>query len=202
MRGIRPVCHVIDGYEVGIPHTLDYDVVGIPDISVIIGVVGIVASNLLEYYRRPAVILVDEGDQTRGSARSVEGFDIAEALQSCSDLLVKHGGHAAAAGLTIRRENMDAFRQRINDLAREMIGPEAKYPRLRADAEVDLTEIDEQLLEQLLSLQPCGQDNPQPLFVSRQVEVASCRRVEFCIRPRGLTDYDGNFLETGRSRVV
>jgi len=142
-----------------------------------IGVVGIVASHLLERYHRPAMVLVHEGDQARGSARSVEGFDIAEALQICSDLLVKHGGHAAAAGLTIQRENLPAFRQRMNDLVTEVLGSGGWRPRLRADAEVDLAEIDESLLEDLQALEPCGQDNPQPRFVSRNVEVTSCRCV-------------------------
>ena len=142
-----------------------------------IGVVGIVASHLLERYRRPAMVLVHEGDQARGSARSVEGFDIAEALQSCSDLLVKHGGHAAAAGLAIQRENLPAFRQRMNDLVVEALGPDGWQERLRADAVVDLAEIDGSLLEDLQALEPCGQDNPQPRFVSRDVEVSSCRRV-------------------------
>ncbi len=142
-----------------------------------VGVVGIVASHLLERYHRPAMVLVHEGDQARGSARSVEGFDIAEALQSCSDLLVKHGGHAAAAGLTIQRKNLPAFRQRMNDLVVDVLGPDGWQARLRADAVVDLAEIDESLLEDLQALEPCGQDNPQPQFVTRDVEVTSCRRV-------------------------
>jgi len=142
-----------------------------------IGVVGIVASHLLERYRRPAMVLVHEDDQARGSARSVEGLDIAEALQSCSDLLVKHGGHAAAAGLTIQRANLPAFRQRMNDLVVKALGPDGWQARLRADAVVDLAEIDGSLLEDLQALEPCGQDNPQPRFVARDVEVSSCRRV-------------------------
>jgi len=142
-----------------------------------IGVVGIVASHLLERYRRPAMVLVHEGDQAWGSARSVEGFDIAGALQKCSDLLVKHGGHAGAAGLTIQRKNLPAFRQRMNELVTEALGPDGWQARLRADAEVDLAEIGESLLEDLQALEPCGQDNPQPRFVARDVEVTSCRRV-------------------------
>ncbi len=142
-----------------------------------IGVVGIVASHLLERYRRPAIVLVHEGDQARGSARSVEGFDIAEALQSCSDLLVKHGGHAAAAGLTIQLENLPAFRQRMNNLVVEALGPDGWQARLRVDAEVDLAEIDESLVEDLHALEPCGQGSPRPRFVSRDVEVTSCRQV-------------------------
>jgi len=142
-----------------------------------VGVVGIVASHLLERYHRPAMVLVHEGDQARGSARSVAGFDIAEALQSCGDLLVKHGGHAAAAGLTISRENLPAFRQRMDDLAAEALGPDGWQGRLRADAVVELVEIDELLLEGLSALEPCGHDNPPPRFVARDVEVTSCRRV-------------------------
>ncbi len=142
-----------------------------------VGVVGIVASKLLEHHHRPAIVLVDEGNEARGSARSLEGFDIAAALQACSDLLVKHGGHAAAAGLTIRRDNLPAFRQRLNELAAEMLGPEAVQPKLRVDAEIDLGEIDEQLLADLSALEPCGQDNPPALFACRGVEIRSCRQV-------------------------
>ncbi len=142
-----------------------------------VGVVGIVASHLLERYHRPAMVLVHEGDQARGSARSVPGFDIAEALQECGDLLVKHGGHTAAAGLTIQRENLPAFRQRMNDLVVEALGLDGWQARLRADAVVDLAEIDESLLEDLPALEPCGQGNPPPRFVARDVEAASCRRV-------------------------
>jgi len=144
-----------------------------------VGVVGIVASHLLERYHRPTIVLVDEGDLAlgTGSARSVEGFDIAGALQKCSDLLVKHGGHAAAAGLTIRLENLPAFRERLNKLVTEALGPDGWQARLRADAIVDLSEIDESLLEDLQALEPCGHDNPPPRFVAQDVEVYSCRRV-------------------------
>jgi len=142
-----------------------------------IGVVGIVAAHLLERYHRPTIVLVHEGEQARGSARSVEGFDIAGALQKCGDLLVKHGGHAAAAGLTIPRENLAAFHQRMNDLVVEALGPDGWQARLHADAVVDLAEIDESLLGDLPALEPCGRDNPPPRFVARDVEVASCRRV-------------------------
>ncbi len=142
-----------------------------------VGVVGIVASKLIEHYHRPVVMLVDEGSDARGSARSVEGFDIAAAFEGCSDLLEKHGGHAAAAGLTIHRDNVPAFRQRLNELAAETLGPEAALPQLRVDAEIDLGEIDEQLLADLPALEPCGQDNPQALFACQDVEISSCRQV-------------------------
>jgi len=142
-----------------------------------IGVVGIVASKLLERYRRPAVVLAHEGEQARGSARSIEGFDIAGAFQQCTDLLVKHGGHAAAAGVTIAQDNLPAFRQCLNELAAKAIGPETRHPKLHVDAEVSLGEIDEQLLDDLQALEPCGQDNPQPLFAALGLKVTSCRRV-------------------------
>src|SRR6185295_18150963 len=81
-----------------------------------IGVVGIVASRVLQEFYRPAIIIGGEGDEWRGSGRSIEGFDLAAALRACDELLIRHGGHAMAAGVTIRPDNIDALRTRLNDL--------------------------------------------------------------------------------------
>ncbi len=142
-----------------------------------LGVVGIVAAKLLEKYHRPAIVLVEEGDQARGSARSIEGFDIAAALEDCSDILARYGGHARAAGLTIETANLDEFRERINILAAQSISPEDISLQVRIDAEVELYEIDAELAKSLLLLEPCGQANPEPLFLARAVEVLDCQSV-------------------------
>jgi len=142
-----------------------------------LGVVGIVASRLLEKYHRPAILLVQEDDQLRGSARSTGGFDIARALQQCSDLLLRHGGHAAAAGMTLAAGKLAAFRERLNLLAAESIAPEDIRPQVQADVQVELFEIDAELAESLLLLDPCGQGNPEPRFVARAVPVVDCQLV-------------------------
>jgi len=134
-----------------------------------IGVVGIVASRVLQQFYRPTFILGGEGDNWRGSGRSIAGFDLAAALRECDDLLVRHGGHAMAAGVTIKPENLDAFRQRLNDLARRTLKSEDLQPLLRLDAEVALREVTLDLLAELDRLKPTGQGNPPVQFWARQL---------------------------------
>ncbi len=125
-----------------------------------IGVVGIVASRVLHEFYRPTIIIGGEGNSWRGSGRSIEGFDLAAALRECDDLLVKHGGHAMAAGLTIDPKNLETFRTRLNEIAKRTLKREQLQPVLRLDAEVDLSELTFQMVEELESLQPIGQKNP------------------------------------------
>lgn len=132
-----------------------------------LGVVGIVASRVLQEFYRPTIILGGDGDHWRGSGRSIPGFDLAAALRDCSDLLVRHGGHALAAGLTLRPEHLDALRQRLNALARRALKPEDLQPPLRLDAEVGLDEISLTTLEQLGKLKPVGPGNPGVQFFAR-----------------------------------
>jgi single-stranded-DNA-specific exonuclease len=125
-----------------------------------IGVVGIVASRVLQRFYRPTIIVGGEGDEWRGSGRSIEGFDLAAALRGCDDLLVRHGGHAMAAGLSIRPDKLDAFRARLNDLARHALKPEQLQPALRLDAEVALADLTLDRVTELQRLKPFGQGNP------------------------------------------
>jgi single-stranded-DNA-specific exonuclease len=134
-----------------------------------IGVVGIVASRVLQEFYRPTIIVGGDGDQWRGSGRSIPGFDLAAALRECDDLLVRHGGHAMAAGLTVRPENLDALRQRLNELACRALKPEQLQPQLRLDAEVGLDEIHLAALAELGMLKPFGQGNPGVQFFSRNL---------------------------------
>jgi single-stranded-DNA-specific exonuclease len=134
-----------------------------------IGVVGIVASRVLQEFYRPAIIVGGDGDQWRGSGRSIPGFDLAAALRECDDLLVRHGGHAMAAGLTVRPENLDRLRQRLNELARRALKPEELRPQLRLDAEVGLEEISLSSLSELGQLKPTGQGNPGVQFFARNL---------------------------------
>ena len=134
-----------------------------------IGVVGIVASRVLQEFYRPTIIIGGEGDEWRGSGRSIEGFDLAAALRECDDLLVRHGGHAMAAGVTIRPDKIDAFRERLNAIARRTIKPELLHPRLRLDAESTCAEITLERVRELQRLQQTGMGNPSVHLVLRGV---------------------------------
>jgi len=134
-----------------------------------IGVVGIVASRVLHEFYRPTIILGGDNDNWRGSGRSIAGFDLAAALRECDDLLVRHGGHAMAAGLTIHPDNVDAFRARLNEIARREIRPEQLQPPLRLDAEVQMESVSLDVLEELDRLNPTGQGNPALQFFTRNV---------------------------------
>jgi single-stranded-DNA-specific exonuclease len=125
-----------------------------------IGVVGIVASRVLREFHRPTLILGGDGTLWRGSGRSVSGFDLAGALRDCSDLLEKHGGHAMAAGLSIEPARVEAFRQRINDLARERLRPEHLQPEVRIDASIALRSLSLPVVADLRRLEPFGMGNP------------------------------------------
>jgi single-stranded-DNA-specific exonuclease len=125
-----------------------------------IGVVGIVASRVLREFYRPTIILGGDNDHWRGSGRSIAGFDLAAALRECGDLLVKHGGHAMAAGVTISPDSVDAFRIRLNESARRQISPELLIPELRLDAVVPLRELTNERMDELQKLAPFGQQNP------------------------------------------
>jgi single-stranded-DNA-specific exonuclease len=134
-----------------------------------IGVVGIVASRVLQEFHRPTIIVGGEGGEWRGSGRSIAGFDLAAALRECGDLLVRHGGHAMAAGLTIQPDNLGALRQRLNGLARRALKPEDLQRTLRLDAEVGLEEISLESLAELDRLKPTGQGNPGVQFCARNL---------------------------------
>jgi single-stranded-DNA-specific exonuclease len=134
-----------------------------------IGVVGIVASRVLQEFYRPTIIVGGEGGNWRGSGRSIAGFDLAAALRGCDDLLIRHGGHAMAAGITIRPDKLDAFRQRLNELARRALKPEDLQPSLRLDAEVGLDELTLPMLAELDQLRPTGMGNPNLQFFARNL---------------------------------
>jgi single-stranded-DNA-specific exonuclease len=134
-----------------------------------IGVVGIVASRVLQQFYRPTIIVGGEGAQWRGSGRSIAGFDLAAALRECTDLLIRHGGHAMAAGISIASSNLDSFRSRLNEVARRMLKAEALQPPLQLDAEVGLDEITLESVATLDRLKPVGQGNPPIQFVARNL---------------------------------
>ena len=134
-----------------------------------VGVVGIVASRVLQEFYRPTFIIGGEGEEWRGSGRSIEGFDLAAALRECSDLLVRHGGHAMAAGLSIRADKLDAFRERMNTIARRSLKPEQLQPSLRIDGEITTRDLTVQRLQELTRLEQTGLGNPRVQFCLRAV---------------------------------
>ena len=134
-----------------------------------IGVVGIVASRVLQEFYRPTLIIGGENGEMRGSGRSIAGFDLAAALRECGDLLVRHGGHAMAAGLSVTPEKIDLLRERLNAIARRILQPEDLQPPLRLDAEVGLDELSFDSLAELEKLKPTGQGNPPLQFCSRNL---------------------------------
>ena len=134
-----------------------------------IGVVGIVASRVLQEFYRPTFIIGGDGAEWRGSGRSIAGFDLAAALRECDDLLLRHGGHAMAAGVTIHPDNLGAFRQRLNEIARRTFKPQDLQPPLRLDAEVGLKEISLATLAELDRLKPTGMGNSAVQLCARGV---------------------------------
>lgn len=162
------------------------------------GVIGIVASRVVERTGRPAFMIAVQDGVGKGSGRSIGPFDLHAALQECADLLVKHGGHRAAAGLTVEAARIPAFAERFNAVARARLTADDLVPRLRTDLELPLEEADETLERALRHLEPFGVGNPGPVFVARGVRVAGTPRrigtdgVKVALRtPRGPMDAVG-----------
>ena len=135
------------------------------------GVVGIVASQLLNRYYRPVFVLAIKGDKAHGSGRCIEGMNLADSLNACSDLLVKHGGHQAAAGLTIKTENIDEFAARFDQYACEHLSDEDLIPKLKLDLEVQSSFLTLQAVEELQQLEPFGEDNSPPHLALRNLRL-------------------------------
>jgi single-stranded-DNA-specific exonuclease len=141
------------------------------------GVVGIVASRVVERYGRPAFLIAFDGDVGKGSGRSISRFDLHAALLACGDLLERFGGHQMAAGLTIRRDRLEEFRERFGDIAREMLGPDDLGPEQRVDLELGLHEATRELERTCRHLEPCGSGNASPVFGVRGVRLTGRSRV-------------------------
>jgi single-stranded-DNA-specific exonuclease len=146
------------------------------------GIVGLVAGRLTEAYYRPSVVVEMGEEECKGSCRSIPEFHITHALDACRDLLVRHGGHAAAAGFTVRTENLESLRLRLTEIARHEFTALSEAdvelaPKLPIDAVVSLSEMTWELVEGLQRLEPCGEENPSPLFLSREVPVANAQVV-------------------------
>lgn len=141
------------------------------------GVVGIVASRVVERWGRPAFLIGMEGEQGRGSGRSISRFDLHAALVQCADLLERFGGHRMAAGLTIRRDRLAAFRDRFRAVAAGLLAPEDLGPEQRVDLEIELTGATAELERLVRHLEPCGMGNPAPVFGIRGARFGDPRTV-------------------------
>jgi single-stranded-DNA-specific exonuclease len=131
----------------------------------------------MENHYRPAIVASVGEKETRGSCRSIPEFHITRALDEVADLLVRHGGHAMAAGFTIRNENISSFVEKMKMIAEREIGKEELKPSLRIDCEIPLRDLKPVLLNYLALIQPTGMSNPEPLFLSKNLRVVQAKTV-------------------------
>jgi single-stranded-DNA-specific exonuclease len=141
------------------------------------GVIGIVASRLIETYYRPTVILTESNGFATGSARSVQGYDLYQAIEACSDLLESFGGHMYAAGLTLKKENIESFIERFETYVNTTIKEDQLLPRVFIDTELSFSEINEEYFRVMSQFQPFGPENMSPVFISRNVYDAGTGRM-------------------------
>jgi len=141
------------------------------------GIVGLVAGRLAEEYFRPSVVMELGEEESRASCRSIPPFDITQALDQCADLLVRHGGHAQAAGLTVRNENIPALRARLTEIATTQLSGQELTPTIDIDMELPYNLLDLPLAEELTRLEPTGHHNRPPIFMSRGLRVVERRAV-------------------------
>lgn len=133
------------------------------------GVIGIVASRVVDKYFRPTIILTDDNGVYKGSARSIPGFHLYDGLSSLSDLLLSFGGHKYAAGVKIAKENLEEFRERFNKIVIENLNKEDFIPEINIDAEIDSKDITDEIMQYLEKLEPYGQGNKEPVFYMKKV---------------------------------
>lgn len=143
------------------------------------GVVGIVASKVVDRYRRPTILLTinQEAGTASGSARSIDSFNMISAIDECRSLLEKAGGHALAAGVSLKAVNIKDFTEKLNDIATRIITDEDLIPKISVDGEISPDEVSWELLREINRLEPFGQGNPEPIFISRGLEVLNSKRV-------------------------
>ncbi len=143
------------------------------------GVLGIVASRLVEQYYRPTLVLSihPETGMAKGSARSIEGFDLFQALSTCRDVLPHFGGHEMAAGLSLPQESIGELRERMNHYARQQFTEELLTPKLKIDADLNLEEVTVSIIEELASLEPYGVGNPKPKFRLKELSIQDMKQV-------------------------
>lgn len=163
-------------YKVPSEEGQDFDCDGcLPGEETYPGIVGLVAAKLTEHYYRPAIAGVVENDVCRASCRSISEFHITAALDECADLLVRHGGHAMAAGFTVKNEKRSALIERLSTIANRELGGQELKPMLKADLEVPIEQVTPHIFKELERLQPTGMANPSAYFVARNVRFADLK---------------------------
>ncbi len=159
------------------------------------GVIGIVASRLVEKYYRPSIMLTTIDGVAKGSARSIAGFNIYEALQECQDLLIQFGGHKAAAGLELKKENIEPFKQKFNEILKRSLTKEKIQPEVIIDAKISLNEITPKFVRILDQFAPFGPGNMRPVFLAENVIIKSPPRIV------GVNHLITTFSQNGTDRV-
>lgn len=157
------------------------------------GVVGIVASRLIESYYRPTIVLTRSGDIVAGSARSVAGFNLYEAIHECREHLLGYGGHFAAAGMTLLPEQVEAFSSKFEEVVSRIIQPELLIPEIVIDAEVNFAELKESFYNILCQMEPFGPENLRPVFIAKNVKesgfskIVKEQHIRFVVKQNGIT---------------
>lgn len=157
------------------------------------GVVGIVASRLIEKYYRPTIVLTKSGDYASGSARSIPGFNLYEAIHACKDHLLGYGGHFAAAGMTLEIDKIDAFRERFEEIVATTISEELLIPEIVIDAEIGFKDIKESFYNILCQMEPFGPENLRPVFIVKNVydtgfsKIVKEEHIRFVLKQDNLT---------------
>jgi len=157
------------------------------------GVVGIVASRLIEHYYRPTIVLTQSGDYVAGSARSVPGFNLYEAIHACREHLLGYGGHFAAAGMTLELEQVNPFREKFEEVVSKTIDPDLLIPEVEIDAEIGFSDITWPFYNILLQMEPFGPDNLKPQFLVRKAmdtgysKIVKEDHIRFVLRHQNIT---------------
>jgi single-stranded-DNA-specific exonuclease len=157
------------------------------------GVVGIVASRLIEHYYRPTIVLTQSGDYAAGSARSVPGFNLYEAIHACKEHLLGYGGHFAAAGMTLELGQVDAFREKFEQVVAAVITPEQLIPEIVIDAEISLKDIKQPFFDIISQMEPFGPENLRPVFIVKKVvdngwsKVVKEQHIRFSVKQDNVT---------------
>jgi len=160
------------------------------------GIVGIVSSKITEKFYKPSILFAIDGDEAKGSGRSVNGFNLFGALENCSDLLEKFGGHELAAGLTIKADNIEAFRQKINDCSKDSFTEQMMTPTILLDAAIKVPYISIETVHDINRLQPFGVDNPTPAFAIRNIKIHKISTMSEGKHLRMTLLKDGKYLDS------
>ncbi|MBQ2614509.1 MAG: single-stranded-DNA-specific exonuclease RecJ [Clostridia bacterium] len=178
------------------PEVRDDKVIVIPHSEWHHGIVGIVSSKITEKFYKPSILFAIDGDSAKGSGRSVNGFNLFGALEECTDLLEKFGGHELAAGLTIKAENIEAFRKKINDCAADRFTEQMTAPTILLDAAIKVPYISMETVNDINRLQPFGVDNPVPAFAIRNIKIHKISTMSEGKHLRMTLLKDGKYLDS------